>query len=390
MGQDIADRVAQLSEGMPKGKVNANTVEPKRTNPMIRILTAILVVLAALGGAAYIFQKDIALALMERVLMTRMGIDPIEELPDGLHLGLCGAGSPLPDPARVGPCVAVIAGKTMFIVDSGSGSTRTLGLMGLSAGQVSRVFLTHFHSDHIDGLGELMTIRWAQGGFDTPLPVTGPEGVERIVAGFNEAYDADREYRVAHHGEAVVPPSGGPAIADPFTTPADGESVTVYEKDGVKVTTFAVDHFPVIPAVGYRFEYGGRSLVISGDTKKSPNLERFAQGADLLAHEALSPKLVGLMQTAAEANGRPNFAKIAVDILDYHTSPVEAAQSAAVADVDYLLFYHIVPGLPLSSLEKAFTEGVADAYDGPFSVGRDGSFVSLPSGTTDIKVSNRL
>ncbi|MGF1454085.1 MAG: MBL fold metallo-hydrolase [Alphaproteobacteria bacterium] len=357
---------------------------------MGRIIAILVVVLAALAGVAYVFQKDIGLWIFERALSTRLGADPVAALPDGLHVGLCGAGSPLADPRRSGPCVTVIAGKTMFVVDSGSGAARTLTLMGLSPGQVSRVFLTHFHSDHIDGLGELMTLRWAQGNHKTPLPVAGPEGVTQVVDGFNTAYDLDRGYRVAHHGETVVPPSGGPAEADAFQSPPDGEDVTVYDQDGITVTAFKVDHFPVTPAVGYRFEYGGRSLVISGDTKKSPNLERFAKGADLLAHEALSFRLVGMMNNAADANGLPNVAKIALDIMDYHTSPVQAAQSAAAAGVDHLLFYHIVPALPLSALERAFTDGVEDVYDGPYTVGRDGTFISLPAGTDEIKVSNRL
>ncbi len=357
---------------------------------MMRIALGILFVGAVLAAAAFLFQKQIGLALMERAVERNLTTDRIGDLPDGLHLALCGAGSPLPDPKRSGPCVAVIAGKRMFVVDAGTGAARNLSRMGLSSGRVARVFLTHFHSDHIDGLGELMTLRWVNGAHRSPLPVAGPQGVEAVVSGFNTAYADDRVYRTDHHGEDIVPPSGGGGVADSFQVPAEGEGTVVYEENGLTVTAFAVDHAPVEPAVGYRFDYKDRSLVISGDTVKSANLERFSQDVDLLVHEALSPKLVGVLTEAAEKAGRAAFAKITRDILDYHASPVEAAESAAAVNAGHLLFYHIVPALPLRALEAVFTEGVADVYSGPFTVGRDGTFVSLPEGSDVIEVSSLL
>jgi ribonuclease Z len=153
---------------------------------------------------------------------------------------------------------------------------------------------------------------------------------------------------------------------------------------------FRVEHDPANPAVGYRFEYGGRSAVVSGDTRKSANLARFAKGADLLAHEALSHELVARLQRAANAAGRPNVAKIAADIPDYHTSPVEAAELAAEAGVRHLLLYHVLPPLQLAGLEAAFVDGVDAAYSGPVTVGRDGTFVSMPAGTQAIETSSRM
>ena len=109
-------------------------------------------------------------------------------LPDGLHVLVCGAGGPLADPKRSGPCVAIIAGETVVVIDSGSGAGRNLGRFGLAPSNVDALFLTHFHSDHIDGLGEVAMLRWAGSGRTSPLPVHGPAGVEEIVEGFNIAY----------------------------------------------------------------------------------------------------------------------------------------------------------------------------------------------------------
>jgi ribonuclease Z len=232
--------------------------------------------------------------------------------------------------------------------------------------------------------------RWVNGSNDTPTPLYGPDGVEEIAAGINAAYRQDDLYRVAHHGEQIVPPSGSGAAAKPFRQPEPGEGVVIVEDGDLTITAFRVDHEPVDPAVGYRFDYKDRSVVLSGDTKKSPNLEQFAEGTDLLVHEALAPQLVAVMTSGAEAAGRPNLAKITRDILDYHATPVEAAESAQTAGAKHLLFYHIVPPLLLAPMEGIFVEGVSDAYDGPFTVGRDGTLIQLEAGTPHIEVEELL
>jgi ribonuclease Z len=220
--------------------------------------------------------------------------------------------------------------------------------------------------------------------------VYGPDGVGEVVSGFNLAYRLDALYRTAHHGEVVAPPSGAGMTAMPFPTPALGASTVLWERDGAKVIAFRVEHDPADPAVGYRFEYGGRSAVVSGDTHKSANLASFAKDADLLAHEALSHELVAVLQRAATAAGRPNVAKIAADIPSYHTSPVEAAELATEAGVRHLLLYHVLPPLPVAGLEAAFVEGVDDAYSGPVTLGRDGTIVSMPSGSKSIDTGSRM
>lgn len=349
----------------------------------------VVLVLLLAAGALFALRGPLALRVMDRALARTMGADPIAELPEGLHVLLCGAGGPLPDPVRSGPCAAVIAGRSMVVVDAGTGGARNLQRLGFAPGRVDALFLTHFHSDHIDGLGEMAMLRWTGAAHDTPLPVYGPAGVEEVVEGFGRAYRQDATYRTAHHGPAVTPPSGAGMTVRPFALPAPGEAPVVFEANGLRVQAFAVDHDPIRPAVGYRFEYGGRSVVVSGDTKKSANLEAQARGVDLLVHEALAPQLVKHLHDAAEAAGRANIAKITNDILNYHTTPVEAAEIAKAAGAKQLLFYHVIPPLPLPGLDVVFLEGVSDAFSGGVTLGRDGTLISLPKGGSAIEVSQR-
>lgn len=347
----------------------------------VMMLAAMTLSLFALSGCA-----DQVLGLMERTVEANMSADPFAELPDGLHVLVCGAGGPLPFAERSSACLLVIAGEERMLFDAGAGSWRNMALQGYPGNSLDRVFLTHFHSDHIDGLGEVATLRWAGGNWPTPLPVHGPDGVEKVVAGFNLAYAQDQVYRFEHHGPKVTPPAGAGLAAAPFATPANGEAPVVYERGDLRVTAFAVDHAPVAPAVGYRIEYAGRSIAISGDTAKSANLEAMARGVDVLFHEALSKRLVGVMNQAAINTGRANMAKVTADILDYHASPVEAAESAAAAEAEALVFYHVVPPMPLPPLEGIFMDGVDDAFDGEIELSVDGTFVSLPAGGDAIEI----
>lgn len=343
----------------------------------------------AVAGGAWIKRGDIALNVFRKAVSRNLTGDPIAQLPDGLHVGLCGTGSPLPDPTRNGPCTAVIAGQRMFVVDAGDGAAKGLTLMGLSPARAEALLLTHFHSDHIDGLGGVMLQHWGAGASKTPLTVLGPAGVESVVQGFVGAYTLDRGYRVAHHGPTVMPPEGFGAVARPFPAPPPGGELVLVEDKDLRVTAFSVNHAPVEPAVGYKFVYKGRSVVISGDTAPSPNVEAAARGADLLVHEGLAPNLVGIQRDAAEKAGRTNLARVFHDIPGYHTSPEDAARLAQRAGVKMLVFTHIVPALPMKPLEKAFLGKAPSLYKGRLAVGHDGDFVSLPAGGEQITLTNR-
>ena len=351
-----------------------------------KIVFVIAGLLLAAGIAIKSQQARIGSAMFERAVGERVGRDATAGLVDGLHVALCGTGSPLPNPERAGACNVVIAGKHIFVVDIGEGGGRNINMMGIPLGRIEGVFLTHFHSDHIDGFGPLMLGRWTGGPNKSPLPVHGATGVDQVVAGFNEAYSIDNGYRTGHHGPAIAPPTGAGATAIPFALPEEGkgDTVVVLEEDDLKVTAIRVDHGPVKPAVGYRFDYKGRSLVISGDTSKSTSLIAAARGADLLVHEALQPRLVRMMTAALEKKGQRKLAQITRDILNYHTSPEEAAEVAKAAGVKELVLSHIVPSIPSKFFYPAFLGDAAARFGGPVIVGEDGMMFSLPAGNSEI------
>ncbi|MGB1088250.1 MAG: MBL fold metallo-hydrolase, partial [Alphaproteobacteria bacterium] len=225
---------------------------------MKKILLGLLGLVVIAGAGIAMFRGAIVERAMPRIIEQRMLADRVAELPDGLHVFVCGAGSPMPNPNAGGPCLTVIAGKSVYMVDAGTGGVRTMALNGISPGAIKAVLLTHFHSDHIDGLGETQMLRWAQGGHDTRLPIYGPAGVEPIAKGLNTMYLQDFKYRIAHHGKDVMPPSGAGVVAQPFTVPQDGEAVEVLAEGDLKVIAFNVIHSPVEPAVGYLFTYKDR------------------------------------------------------------------------------------------------------------------------------------
>lgn len=357
---------------------------------MRRIIGIVALLLALIAGGAYLTRDRIAVALFARGMEQVLATDPFAGRPDGLGVALCGAGSPMPSPDRAGPCTLITAGRHVYLVDIGEGGVRNLGRMGYGAGRVEAVFLTHFHSDHIDSLGALMLQHWGTSGSSVPLPVYGPPGVESVVGGFNAAYGQDRGYRIAHHGTAVMKPAAFGMQAFAQDAPANGDPKLIFDKHGLQVFAFRVDHSPVEPAYGYIFAYKGRRIVISGDTKPTALVERAAKGADVLVHEALSENLVALQQAGAKRAGRGDLEKIFHDIPSYHTTPQQAADIAQRAGVKMLLLTHIVPPLPYSILEGPFLGDARGRFNGTLVIGRDGTEILLPSAKNAIEQRRRF
>lgn len=330
-------------------------------------------------------RSRIALAAVRKRLPALVAADPIADLPDGLHVAIVGSGSPLPDAKRGNPCAAVIAGGRVYVVDAGERSAETMNRMAIAPNRIAAMLLTHFHSDHIGGIPTVNLQRWVADAAETPMRVIGPPGTERVVNGFNEAYALDRGYRTGHHGPDLARPESGAMVAEPFAFEAGSDATVVLEEDGLRVTAFVVEHPPIVPAVGFRFDYRGRSAVISGDTIYTPGLVRASQGADLLIHDALSVELLKLVEDAARDAGQTARAQILADVPDYHATAPDAANAASEAGVGALAITHIVPPLPLNGLERIFLADSRERFTGPLWLARDGDLYSLPAGGTGVE-----
>lgn len=358
---------------------------------MKKIVAALVVVLGLAAIAFYFGQRQIGERLFESQVATQAGIDRTAGFPDGLHAYVCGSGSPFPDARRAGPCIAVLAGERGFIFDVGSGSIRKLGAMAFPFNRLDAAFLTHLHSDHLDGMGEMMLQAWMAGGRSTPLPVYGPPGTEAVIDGFIAAYTPDRGYRIAHHGPEVARPGGFGAQSNTIAfEDAEAEARIVYQADGVTIRAIPVDHSPVDNALAFRIEYKDRAMVISGDTVRSAALAAFADGADAIFHDALNSEMVGTIGRTLAERGNTDGAKIMADIPDYHTSPEDAARVAQDANAKLLVLYHLVPAPPTVLLNEAFLGDAEALFEGQLELAEDGMRVSLPAGTDRIEIEQLL
>ena len=377
---------------------------------MKRILVALAVLAGLVAGAAAIvwLVPSVQDRLVKRGMVAAFTkANALPFLKDkALHVLLCGTGSPMPDMTRAGACTAIIAGGNVVVIDAGPGSWSKLAAAGVPGAKIDTILLTHLHSDHIGDLGEIATQSWL-GGRSVPLQVYGPpapasiragdqrggrgagrSGTEAVVKGFAQAYGTDADFRIAQ-GHDLVPTEAARMIGHDIARPGAEEAVTVYDRDGLKISAFLVDHDPVEPAYGYRVEYGGRAAVISGDTKKVPNMVRFARGADVLVHEALDPAMVEMLAQALDQAGNARAGTMARQVIAYHTTPVEAAEIANEAGVKLLVLTHEVPPLRNALMRKMFMRGVRGARgSGDTMLGRDGLLVTLPTGTSAITTAN--
>lgn len=315
--------------------------------------------------------------IMEGAVKKGLNRQTVEMLTDGkLHVVLVGSGGPMNNTERVSTCTAVIAAGEFILVDVGPGSVRNADFQNLPMAELSGVFLTHFHSDHIAELGEA-NVQSRLNGRQKKLEVYGPAGVEKVVQGFTQAYEFDAQYRTGHHGEGIMPSAASRPVVKTISFKNMDKAELVFERNGLKVYAFLVDHYPVKPAVGYRFEYKGNVVVLTGDTKKIDILAQVAKNADILVSEALSYANTALIRKIASENDKPRIAKLMGDIPDYHMSPVQAAELARDAGVKRLVLNHITPPVTNFFAKQAFMDGVSDVYKGEIILGEDGMMFTL-------------
>jgi len=276
---------------------------------------------------------------------------------------LLGTGTPLPNKTRACASTLVLAGAKSFLIDTGRGFLNNFASTGMA--DVTAVFFTHYHSDHFGEFGEFMVTRTLWGASE-PLTVIGPPGAKKTITNLLDAYSLDNSYRKAHHGSKWS--EKGMAVDIQEHIPG-----VVYDEGGVTVSMFTVDHDPASPAVGYRFTYKNRVVVISGDTKKVQAMVEMADGADILVHDVASARIVDLIQGFLD----PRWGEIARDVLRYHALTHEVAEIARDAKVKKLVLTHFTPAFFSNRLLGAFfTRGMHKIFKGKIIVGRDKMRVS--------------
>ena len=310
--------------------------------------------------------------------------------PDSLKVIFCGTSGPLPVQGRAKACVAIQAGGSLYLVDVGPESTENLMLWRLPLATAKAVFVTHLHSDHIGDLGEFNMQSWVAGR-PAPLAVVGPPGVEKLAWGFNLAYENDHGFRRAHHehGGFTFPIAAGllkaQVVQPPKVGPSGAATAAVWTDGPLTVTAIVVAHDPIKPAYAYRFDYKGRSVVVSGDTRKWPPLAIAAKGADVLIHEAQNSDMTRMMVQGLTTMGNARAASMMTDTLSYHTTPVEAADIARAAGVKALVLYHLTQaGLPFYT-PQGFTRGMDTGGALDWRLSKDGMTIDLPAGSGEIR-----
>lgn len=290
-----------------------------------------------------------------------------------MKVTLLGTGSPIPDPQRFGPATLVEAGGQKLVFDAGRGVTTRLYQLKIPLREVNPVFITHYHSDHTNGLPDLWLSGWLGGPWakrTTPLQVIGPKGLRELTDNLAKAYAADIRIRMA---DEHYPLSGVTLEPEEFE-----KGGVIFEKDGVKVTAFEVDHGDAIkPAYGYRVDYNGHSVLISGDTRLNGNVVKYGTGVDLLIHEVCAARA-----EIADAQAKA--------VMAHHTSPQEAGTVFARAKPKMAAFTHIVLisrlDVPAPSIEEVLSQ-TRQTYDGPLIAGTD--LMSFDIGDDGVIVSGR-
>ncbi len=266
-------------------------------------------------------------------------------------------GGPRPSKLRWSTSQVIVANGVPYVIDCGNGVAIRLTEAGVPLASLRHVFVTHHHSDHNADYGNLLLLAWAA-GLRTRVDTWGPPPIAKMTRLFFELNAYDIETRIADEGRVPLVP-----LVYAHEMSQDG---LVMKDENVTVTAALVDHPPVVPAFAYRFDTAGRSIVISGDTNRSDNLIKLAQGADILVHEALwVPGVDRLVARVA------NAATLKKHIIDSHTSVEDCGKVAAAAGVKTLVLSHIVPKDDLSITDQMWIDAARAHFKGEIVVARD-------------------
>ncbi|MCB1826985.1 MAG: MBL fold metallo-hydrolase, partial [Coxiellaceae bacterium] len=282
-----------------------------------------------------------------------------------LRIILCGTGDPEPkmQMLRHPGCLAVIGDKQFFLIDAGEGAIQTLGGMGLPIANLNPIFMTHWHSDHFGGLGQVINETWIAGR-KKPLLIYGPTGVNAIVNALMQAYRLDARFRIAHR-KGLLKASLAFGVPKKIVTTKQGKQV--YKQNNLAVSAFLVNHNPVVPAFGYRIQYQDCKIVVSGDTKVVQSLGENAKNADLLINEAYSHYYYQKNKQRADNSKNPKMSLAYLEAThSYHSDTIALAKMAQKYHVKHLVITHLVPAVGTSWFAKRkFIKGMSAYYKGP-------------------------
>jgi ribonuclease Z len=289
---------------------------------------------------------------------------------DAMHIFFCGTGDPEigMQSIRKPFCVAIIADNQFLVFDSGEGSSQNLGALGLPLGKIKHLFVTHWHSDHMAGIGYLNNVSWLAGR-DSPLTMYGPFGVKKVATALNQMYSLDELYRgIAANGKLNM--TNSQIMAKEIQVQSQGVAPPLFKTSSLSVAPFLVDHSPVYPALGYVIHYKNCKIVISGDTRVTTNLIAAADKANLLINEGFShhlgEKIKALIKSQPNAKASLDFFN---QISSYHSDTLEIAKMATKDQIKYLVITHLVPAIPTTAEAKAaFIQGMEEFYSGPITV----------------------
>jgi ribonuclease BN (tRNA processing enzyme) len=266
-------------------------------------------------------------------------------------------GGPRPRRTRSAPAQVIVVGEAAYVIDCGDGVARQLVLAGVPLTSLRHVFVTHQHSDHNADYGNLLLLAWTA-GLRTRVDAWGPSPLEEMTKLFFEMNSYDIQTRIADETRVPLQP-----LIHPHELTAGG---LLFDDENVRVTAALVDHPPVVPSFGYRFDTPDRAIVISGDTKPSDNLVELAGGANVLVHDAFYPPAIDRLVA-----GVPNAATLKESILSHHTSAEDAGRIAQAAGVETLVLSHFVPAEDPLLTDDMWIDAAKTHFDGTVVLGTD-------------------
>jgi len=338
---------------------------------------AVLLVITFSAVFGYLYSQDFR-PLVFKITEQKVAQMVENATPDkeDFKLLFCGTGSPSRNVHRAQPCTALVANGKLFLFDAGEGAIAKLMEYGAPVGALDTIFLTHLHSDHMSGVAEVLH-NTALYGRRHQVDTLGPPGTQKLIEGFAMAYHDDLEERQRVLGAEKLDPgivfSGAQDVLINKT-----EIKPLYKQDGLTISAFQIDHPDWPHAYGYKIEFNGKVIVISGDTRASDGIRTYAKGADILIHEALQADIFAHIGRQMDVQGASMSGDRFESIAAAHTTTIELAELSQQAQVKHLVITHLIPALPAIWLaDRFFISGMDDIYDGKITIARDGQWMDV-------------